>query len=499
MKIELKMNSGHRLENRSRFSLRVIQILGLTLALILVNKSLAESPNPEVLATAPVITAGPDNAQTHDPNSVGGQKFAEDSHRVFTIIDAVKYTLENNATLKQYREILNQDEQAYGVARANVLPTLTYTFKDGSATSPTLAGNTVIFGGNVYNTYSGDLNFTQPLFVYGSLAALRSVGMNSSLAKVNVELQERTLTSQVISAFYSIILSKKLLMFLEEQKPVVQKSVETTQERYRIGRSQLLDVLQAQTQLALLQPQIETARGQFASSGAQLASVLGMTNVSQISVKGRLRTVLLKDVKPLLQDPKQVYFPELEQNRLLRAQIKESKSAQMGKYWPTLYLYANYLQNAYAQSDIFNPAASSWNAYIYLSIPIFQGFASKYDSANYLSQELQLEHAQHQLDITINTNQITDKTAVESAEASLTSAIEADNLAQASLKEAIRQYKLATIDFLQFLTIEQSALTSRSSVEQLRYNSLVAYTSYFVALGQPLKNWIEVLNAGVNP
>jgi len=486
---------------RTRISFRSGAGLNLELGLALLGLisslscwAVAESNNPDVLATAPVIKAGPANEI-----NAAGQVPSADANKVFTIVDAVKYTLENNPILKQYREAINQAEQTHDLDRASLLPSISYTLKGGSATTATLSGNTVLFGGNVYNTYNGDLNLTQPLFVYGSLAALRSANDAIALNRVNVELQERTLTTQVISSFYNIVLYKKLLMFLEEQKPVVEKSVLTTQERYRIGRSQLLDVLQAQTQLALLQPQIETSRGQFAASGAQLASVLGMSNVSQISVKGRLRTILMKDVKPILSDSKQVYFPELEQNQIQRNQVRENKNVEMGKYWPTAYFYANYNQNAYSQTDFFTPAASYWNAYIGVTIPIFQGFASKYDSAVYLSQEIQLEHTLHQLDNTISTNQVTNKTAVESAEASLISAVEADNLAQASLKEAIRQYKLATIDFLQFLTIEQSALTSKSSVEQLRYNSLVAYTNYFVSLGQPLKNWIEVLNSGVSP
>lgn len=460
-----------------------------------------QNENSDVVATAPaVLSKNKTNDQSDQPRDGSDAKAMQvsDGGKIFTLKEAVDYAVANNPSLKQVKETINQADSNVGLLRSYVYPTLSYDFKAGSAQSATLSGNTVLFGGNSYNNYNGDLQLQQPLFVYGSLAAIRSGNLGIKLNQVNVELQERTLKSQVIQAFHSIILYKRLLTFLEETRPVVEKSVQTSEERRRIGRSQLLDVLQAKTQLALLQPQIESARNQFEASGVQLATLMGMTNVPQISVRGRLKTILFKDIKPLLVD-KTAYFPEIEQNSLQISQIQENKETEMGKYWPTLKLVGNYFSNAYTQSDIFSSSAQSWNAYVELNIPIFQGFASKFDSAVYVSQEIQLGHARHQLDNTIYSNAVTNKTAVDSAEVSLTSAVEADRLAEASLSEAVRQYRLATIDFLQFLTIEQSALTAKSQVEQLRYNSLVAYTNYFVATGQPLQKLIDYLNTGANP
>ena len=493
------------------FSLRLMTCLSCLAGLIALtpSQSVWAVKSQEVVATVSAVDSKTkasssdldgETVQTSSHSaefkSMGAASGSELGSKVFNLKEAVKFALDNNPSLKQYRETLNQSDANIGILRALLFPALSYDFKAGSAQSATATGNTVLFGGSSYNTYYGDLSLSQPLYTYGALAAVRAGHIVTDLNRVNIQLQERILTQQVVQAFYSVILNKRLLTFLEETKPVVEKSVETSQSRYKIGRSQLLDVLQAKTQLALLQPQIEQARNNFEASGVQLATLLGLTNVSTVTVRGKLETFLFKDIKPLIVE-KDLYLPEVEQNKLQINQVLENRDVEMGKYWPTLKLVGNYITNAYTQSDIFNSANQSWNAYLELNIPIFQGLASKYDAANYTSQQIQLEHARKQLDNTIYNNQVTSKAALDSSEVSLVSAVLADNLAQSSLAEAVRQYKLATIDFLQFLTIEQSALQAKSSVEQLRYNSVVAYTNYFVSLGQPLNKWIDFLNSGV--
>ena len=83
---------------------------------------------------------------------------------------------------------------------------------------------------------------------------------------------------------------------------------------------------------------------------------------------------------------------------------------------------------------------------------------------------------------------------LQTAETSLVSAQQAVDLAEASQKEASRNYRLATIDFLQFLSVEQAALQARTTLDQLKYQSIVAYSNYFAASGQSLSILVDILN-----
>jgi|GEM_PF-497235 len=412
--------------------------------------------------------------------------------RIFDLKSAIAVARENNPTLKQYRETINQATASSDLTRTALFPVLNWNINAGPAQNSTLNVASPLFGGNSYNYYNTNLQLIQPLFVYGSFSAVDSAKFQVDINLKNVELQERSLDSQVIQAFYNVIYNKNLLQWRMETKPVVQKSLDVSTYRYKIGRAQLLDVLQAKTQLANLEPQIEQARAAFEAAGAQLATLLGLENIKSISVRGKMKTLLFKDVVRRV-DLKKYYLPELEQNKLQIDQLVKARDVEMGKYWPTVKFTGTYGPTAYSQSDLWNPNAVAWSAYINVTFPLFQGFGSKYDAAVYTSQQLQLMHVRKQLEETIFNNQTTNKTNLDSTEVSLISAVLADKLAEESLQEAIRQYRLATIDFLQFLTIQQTALSTKSQVEQLKYASIAAYANYFVAMGQPLNQLVDLL------
>ena len=90
-------------------------------------------------------------------------------------------------------------------------------------------------------------------------------------------------------------------------------------------------------------------------------------------------------------------------------------------------------------------------------------------------------------------SQVESLKTLESNTVSLVAAQEAAQLADQAMTEARRNYRLTTIDFMQFLTVEQSALEANSSLDTIKYNNIVALTVYFVATGQPLSTLVDML------
>ncbi len=443
-----------------------------------------------------LITSLITNASEIKKNSVESTKPTSVNSQVLTIKSAVTAALADNPSLKTARERIKQYASLVSLTRSSLFPNIGFTVSAGSAQAALNSGNPPLFNGTTYNTYNSTISLTQPLYYFGALDAVDQSDYERKLKVTDLEVSERTITVHVINSFYNIILNERLLINLSKSKDVLKRSLETTMYREKIGRAQLLDVLQVKTQIASIQPQIESARNSYETAAAQLASYMGVSGKqTEIAIKGHLKTLLMKDLENHL-DYKNYYLPELEANRLQLSQIADAKNVDAGKYLPNLKLTGNYLFNSYTASDLYSSNNNGWNAAVVLTIPIFEGLASRYDSANFASQELQLYSTRKDLENTLNLTQITSRKSLETAEISLVSAVEADKLAQESLAEATRQYKLATIDFLQYLTIQNTALTAASTLDQIRYNGISACANYFVASGQPLSVLIDVLSEG---
>ena len=310
--------------------------------------------------------------------------------------------------------------------------------------------------------------------------------------RLDVEVMERTLTANVIQGFYKVLLNRRLVDNLEKVQRVVNESLLTAQKRLRTGRGQLLDVLQVKTQIALLKPQIEDLLNQWESAAAQLATYLSERGKYYLHVNGELKALRRSEVEARL-NPDDARLPELLKIRMQNDQLDAQKRVTFGKHLPSVNLVGDLGSQAYNTADFTSPNVRSWSVSAQLVIPIFSGFSSVDEQRSLASQRRQLDLGEHDLQNTIALNQVTSLKALETTEASLLSAEAAADLANQSLNEATRNYRLATIDFMQFLTVEQADVQAYSSLDNIKYANLVAFVNYFVARGQPLGKLIDIL------
>ena len=411
---------------------------------------------------------------------------------------AVSMALERNPAIRQAREVINGSESQTSIVKSGLYPNLnlsgntTYRKDSSGGKSGALA-----FGGEPYHTYNLDLNLTQPLFVYGSLAAVRQSRMDQELKKLDLEIAERDLSANVIKAFYNVILTERLIHILEDSQKTTQESLATAQSRFRTGRGQLLDVLQVKTQLALQIPKVEAARNNLSAAIATLASYIGEDHSSQLELKGGLPSLYLSQVEKLI-DFKQFHLPELEKVRVTYDQLQEGRDVTLGKNLPNLKFVGDYLANNYTKADLLSESSRSWSMQLVLTVPLFSGLSSVHERRNFASQGYQLEHQKRNVGDTLILSQIKNRKAVESAETSLKSSEEAAKLSQESMNEARRSFRLATIDFVQFLAVQQALLDAFSSLENLKFAALSAYCDFFVASGQHLDKLVDLLTTKVD-
>lgn len=410
----------------------------------------------------------------------------------FSIQDAVSSALKQNPAILSDEEKLAEIKQTIKFSYAQIFPNITATGtgtkeKDSSATG----GGA--FQGTPYNTYSLVAKLTQPLYTGGAAtAAINANHIEQEVRERTLEIDSRDLTVQVLEAFYTTLTDQKVLQILKDTQLVLQQTVTTNQNYYKIGRAQLLDVLQARTTLALLMPQISTAENNMKSAASQLMQLLHENQAKTVNLLGPVSYVDPDRVRAFI--AKKVQLPEITRGEKQIAEFQQQENVTLASYNPTANLLATYGKAAYTQSDILNDYSNNWTVSLQVSIPIFNGLASIYQRHVLASQEKELEYGQMTLLDQLSYNQTQAERNLDVAAVVLKSSKEADELGKASLKEAQRDFKLQTINYLQLLTSQQNYLSAESSYVQAEYSYIDSVAKYFVATGIPISNLIEILN-----
>lgn len=409
-----------------------------------------------------------------------------------TLKGALDIAVSRNNSLREAKEKHNQLRfQASGLW-SSVLPNIELnasgTYRKDSVANKSVGA--VPFGGDPYNLYSLSAKGVQPLFVWGSLAAVRGAGYERDIQSAAVEITERTVIQDVIAAYYKVVVNQSKIEILLDQEKVVNEALQMAQTRLRLAGGRKLDVLQMRTQLALLKPKIENARIDLATSAANLANLLGEQDRQEIQIRNEL-----PGLKGKLTETKGFHLPELERIRLNREKIDAEKSTALGKSLPQLKLIGDYSFLNYTKSDLLDPASNSWSVQVALTVPLFSGLSSIYERRALSSRESQLDFEEANLRNDLHLKQIQSRKSLEAAEASLVAAVQAADLAKQSMVQGRSDFRLGIIDFLQYLQVQESQLEAALSLNQLKYDNIVAYSNYYAASGKPMPELVDILEA----
>ena len=401
----------------------------------------------------------------------------------FTIQESVSRALEKNPTVLSAREAVVQTEANQSFAFRHIFPVVNGTALASHQKAPSNTTNP-LFNGDPYNYYTAGLNLVQPLYDSSVSAALRYAQKDVKIKNLAEEISERTVTEQVLESFYSVLLYERLLQIYKEAKRVDEDTLAIAQRYARIGRAQKLDVLQLQTQVALLIPKIAQTEDLMRTYAAQLATLIRSLDANAIRLQGAFVTPDSKWVKSMIDKAKKE-LPEVLQARETVNQFEDTRDVQMSVYWPKLNFLANVQRQGYTKHDIFDNNATQWALQLSLNVPIFAGLQSIAQRQSLASQERQLELAETSTADTVSVNQIQTERDFQVAQATFDASKQAAQYGIESLKEAQRTYRLQMINYLQYQTSEQAFLDSQSGYLQAKYNYIVALAKYFNALGVP--------------
>ncbi len=367
---------------------------------------------------------------------------------------------------------------------ANMAPrsSLGFQFGDlGSANGTTDASST-FYTGNAL------LGVDVPLDIWGvARKEYRASRFDVLATRGDVEAQTMALSALVAEAYFDVLASREELSIVEQQISTSESLLELVEDRYRSGDADGIDVLQQRQQAASTRTTLPSANLQCTLFQRELALLLGRDSTTPVP---RLASEL-PDLpsRPSLAEP-----TDLVRNRpdvkAMEARLQAAHQRTMSEVLsllPSLQVSADIGLQGRRIDDL--DIQHTWGANASLSLPIFQGGATRASIRQARAQERAAEHDYMQV-LLQAAKEVQD--AVETEEAKkleLDAYREQYQAARLAFEEARAGYLLGTIEYLTVFTSLESEQQARLNLLLARRQLLSARVQLHEALGG---SWMNV-------
>lgn len=401
---------------------------------------------------------------------------------IYSLQKAVNQALERDPNLKASHEYKNEGKSLEGLSKSNLLPRLSASFDYAREKDSELSARPR-FNGNSFNSFDGSLVLSQPIFVKGLWGALSVSNLETKIREIDYKARKREVTLKTIKSFFHVLYSQALINALKRSEAIHRQSLKEAEHRRKIGRSQLLDVLQEKTQLALLLPRIETAEGELRSSIAEFLTLIQHpTDHNQPELLGQL---VVPDENLILQKlesgPQEIY--DIKKAELNLEKSKASRALELSSHWPRIDGHGQISRSGTKISNLTNTDATAWAFGFNMTIPLLTGMSLWKDLDRLNAQDARYVHQLKSAMDQALLGQIQAKELLKTSSAVIKSSKIAFELASESMKEAKRSYKVATIDFLQMLTTTDSMLNAEMNLNKATMDFIESLTNYTEAHG----------------
>jgi hydrophobic/amphiphilic exporter-1 (mainly G- bacteria), HAE1 family len=354
-----------------------------------------------LLLAAAIVLGGAAPASAQGPFAVSASQAAAAATpqapapgvRIITLEEALSIAAAQNRDIQKAKEYQRWVQGKYLEERASALPQATFTasalttydnsqsklFKnfipgDGSGGDSSSIGE--IFGGR-QNTYAGTFGVRQVIFTWGQVgAAIRAAKLGFNLADEQLRLFRQAVTRDVTAAFCDVLVAKELARIAQADLEQKQRHLDETTKRQSAGTATDYDVLAAQVAVENARPAIIRTESLINTARQQLRFLLAEA-VTDVDVAGTLDVPV---------EPMQAYDALLKKALENRPELL-SLDSQMGIYGElvTIAKAGNKPRVDFAAAwgpkslhlATLSSSGTAWNAGIFATVPIFDGWRTK--------------------------------------------------------------------------------------------------------------------------
>ena len=382
------------------------------------------------------------------------------AQELLTVETAVKIALENNFQIKIASNALEIDKTGVNIGNAGMLPTVGATLNNNNSiqnSSQTRTDGNLIKLDNARNNslnYGVDLDWTlfdgfRMFARYDQLKELEKLG--------EAQLKQAVLSqvSDVMIAYYDLVQQQQQLTALDSTLVISEQRLSLANNRFTIGKSSKLEVLNAKVDLNTDLTTILRQKELFANAKIRLNEILARDTKTDFKV---IEEITLGE---------QLFLPELEslaqkQNPLLQAQIINKNIALLklkqigaGRY-PTIIASTGYVFSESESSLGFTTSSNSrgWNYGFSAKLNIFDGFTQnqneKIAKIQIENTDLEIEQQKQTLQSQLGTTYQTYLTNISLIE------LERNNeaIAKENLEITMEKFRIGTIPTIEFRTAQ---------------------------------------------
>ncbi len=318
------------------------------------------------------LVAAPVAAQTDAPAPLA-----------LTLDQALTLAAEQNRDIQKANASVRWVEGRYLEERAAALPKLTITAagvrRDDASQEDFFAGLpdelSAVFAFE-QDVATAELGLTQALFTWGQVgAAIEAAREGMDSAAAQLEQQRQVVARDVTAAFYDVLLARELVDIAAENLAQKERHLGDARARFELGTATDFDVLSAEVGVKNARPEVIRAGNAVANARKRLALLLAQER--EVDAVGSLEARVTAQPRP-----EAALAEALARRSDLRA--LEHRSAGFGDLVtiaeagdkPRLDLAAGYGHTWIDLAEM-SSNGTSWNAGLYLSFPIFDGFRTK--------------------------------------------------------------------------------------------------------------------------
>ncbi len=182
---------------------------------------------------------------------------------------ALERTYVHNPTLRAARSRLMAVQEQLPQALAGWRPTLSGEL--GISNGRVDSGNT-----NDFLTREGSLALSQPLYKGGStFAQVKAARATIRAQEEQLRALEQDILLNAVVAYVDVVRDQALLNLSRNNRNVIERQREATQDRFDVGELTLTDVSQAEARLARANSEVTAAKGDLKASKAVFEQVIG--------------------------------------------------------------------------------------------------------------------------------------------------------------------------------------------------------------------------------
>ncbi len=400
-----------------------------------------------------------------------------------SLLEAYESALENDPI---YRSAVHENEageQAKAVGLAGLLPNLSITHAQSKNTGTQKfagAGTTPLN----FDSKVSTLSLRQPLLNMEAVAGYKQGVADSNSSRARFTGHSQQLIVRLVEAYVAVLLAQDNVYLVEAQSETLKERKQVNEQMLAQGEGTVTDVLETQSQYALVQARVIEAYDEQAGAQMELAAIVGreITHLQSLSKATKIRVLPISDYDSL-QELALNRNAELVMQRHTVISSKEEINMRRAGHAPRVELVASLSRNKSASFVTANRDVNLASIGVEVNIPIYAG-----GRVNAVTSQAVANHARAESDLNAITNGVllelrrqynlllSSIKRIESLELAVASA---DLLVKATEKSILGGVRIN----LDLLDAQQQLFLAQGELSLARYNYLLAYLRLKLASG----------------